>query len=286
MARDLVPHGTFDRPERVDVLRLGALAPLGGAAWRDRHVDVAAQGPLLHAHVGHAQRAQQVPQLRDVRAGDLGRVRPGPGHRLGDDLDERDARAVVVDQRVHGAVDAAGRAADVQRLAGVLLHVRALDAHCEHLRPAGRVDPDVERPLERDRLVVLRDLVVLRHVRIEVVLPREAAPRRDLAPQGQADPHCRLDRALIQDRQRAGQAQADGAHLRVGLGAEDGRAAAEHLRRGRQLDVDLEAQHRLVPGDRVLVRDERGDGHSSGASSSNGPPHRSTSAASSTAPTR
>ena len=47
---------------------------------------------------------------------------------------ERDAGPVVVEQRVVGAVDAAGGAADVQRLAGVLLHVDALDLHAEDPR--------------------------------------------------------------------------------------------------------------------------------------------------------
>ena len=40
---------------------------------------------------------------------------------------QRHAGAVVVDERVVGVVDATA-AADVQRLAGVLLEVRALDA--------------------------------------------------------------------------------------------------------------------------------------------------------------
>jgi len=46
----------------------------------------------------------------------------------GDDLHERDAGAVEVDQRVLAAVDAAPRATDVGALAGVLLEVGALDA--------------------------------------------------------------------------------------------------------------------------------------------------------------
>ena len=45
-----------------------------------------------------------------------------------DDLDERHAGPVEVDQRVPAAVDPAARAADVGRLAGVLLEVRPLDA--------------------------------------------------------------------------------------------------------------------------------------------------------------
>ena len=99
-----------------------------GPASDDRRVHVAAQRALLHPHVGDAERAQHVAQLGDVRAGDLGREEPGARHRPGDDLDQRDARPVVVDERVLGPLDAAGRAADVQRLAGVLLQVHPLDA--------------------------------------------------------------------------------------------------------------------------------------------------------------
>ena len=115
------------------------------------------------------------------------------------------------------------------------------------------VDLDVEVALDAQRLVVLRDLEVLRHVRVEVVLAREAAPRRDRAVQRQADLDRRLDRRLVDDRQRAGQAQADRAGVRVRLGAELGRAAAEHLRRGAEFDVRLEADDRLVLGQHFLV---------------------------------
>ncbi len=127
--------------------------------------------------------------MGDVRPGDRGRLLAGAGDRLGDDLDQRDAGAVVVDQRVVGAVDAPGGAADVQRLAGVLLHVRALDLDAERLA----VDVDVGPAVERDRLVVLRGLEVLRHVGVEVVLPGEPAPLGDRAVQRQPDPDRGLD---------------------------------------------------------------------------------------------
>ena len=58
---------------------------------------------------------------------------PGTLDRLGDDLDQRDAGPVVVDQRELRALDPAGGSADVQRLAGVLLHVGPLDLDPEHL---------------------------------------------------------------------------------------------------------------------------------------------------------
>ena len=219
-----------------------------------------------------------------------GAFSPVPEDRLGDDLDQRDAGAVVVDQRVVGAVDPAGGAADVQRLAGVLLHVRALDLdRGRSRRRPRRLGPAVER----DRLVVLRGLEVLRHVRVEVVLPREPAPLGDLAVERQPDPDRRLDGLAVDDRHRAGQAEAGRADLGVGLGAELGRAAAEHLRRGVQLDVDLEAQRRVELLQRVL-EGHQGVGHAQLSTASQGRapgraaarPTASASSASSAAPTR
>ena len=64
----------------------------------------------------------------DVSLGDLRSQRTRTRNRLGDDLDERDACPVVVDQGVGRSVDATGRAADVERLAGVLLEMDPLDA--------------------------------------------------------------------------------------------------------------------------------------------------------------
>ena len=51
--------------------------------------------------------------------------------------------------------------------------------------------------------------------------------------------------ALLATGSAAGQAEADRADLGVRLGAEVGRAAAEHLGVGAQLDVGLQADHRL-----------------------------------------
>jgi hypothetical protein len=56
------------------------------------------------------------------------------------------------------------------------------------------VELDVEPAVEGDRLVVLRRLEVLRHVRVEVVLPREPAPLGDRAVEREADPDRGLQR--------------------------------------------------------------------------------------------
>ncbi len=110
----------------------------------------------------------------------LARLGRGADVGLGDDLDQRGAAAVEVDQRGSGAVDPA-RLADVGQLRRVLLQVGAVDADVAELA------------VHRDRLVVLADLVALRQVGIEVVLagelgavgrPRTRAPRRSSARSG------------------------------------------------------------------------------------------------------
>src|SRR5690606_28205511 len=136
LAFDLVAYGTLDRAQRVDVLGLGPGPPLRGAARHQRDVDVAAQRALLHAHVGDAEGADQVAQFADVGAGHQGGQVAGVLDGLGDDLQQRNTRAVVVDGGVLGAVDAAGGPADVRGLAGVLLHVDPFD-----------VDPELARPV-------------------------------------------------------------------------------------------------------------------------------------------
>ena len=251
--RHLVADGALDRAQRVDVLGLGPGAQHVGPLGRQRQVDVGADRALLHPGVRDAERDDQVAELSDVRAGDVRRLRPRTGDRLGDDLDERDPGPVVVDQRVVRTVDPAGRATDVEGLAGVLLHVGALDLDSERLS----IYVDVHVALEADRLVVLRRLEVLGHVRVEVVLPREPAPLRNFAVQRQPDPDRRLDRLAVDDRHRAGQAQAGRADLGVRVGAELRRAAAEHLGHGVELDVDLEAQRRVVRRQHVVEGHQR-----------------------------
>ena len=125
---------------------------------------------------------------------------------------------------------------DVHELGRVLLEVDAVDAHVAQL------------PAQAQRDVVLGDLVALGEVGIEVVLAVEDRARRDLAAQRHPH-HDPVDHGLgVGHRQRAGQAEADRAGARVGLLAEAQLAAAEHLRAGLELDVDLEADDGFVRG--------------------------------------
>ncbi len=223
-------------------------------AFSDVFTSQRSEETFFHPYIGHAEGAQQVTQFRDVGPGHLGRERPGAGHRLGHDLHQRDPGPVVVHQRILRAVDPPG-GADVHRLAGVLLQVHPLDLDADRPLVAGvRVSHhDVQPPVDAQRLVVLRDLVVLRHVRVEVVLPREPGLNGDRAVQRQPDLDRVLDGHPVGHRERAGQAQADRADQGVRLTAEPGRAAAEHLGHGAELDVRFEADHRVVAAHRVVV---------------------------------
>ena len=210
--------------------------------------------------------------------------------RLGDDLDQRDAGPVVVDQRVVGAVDPAGGTADVQRLAGVLLHVRALDLDADDLP----VDVDVGPAVEGDRLVVLRGLEVLRHVRVEVVLPREAAPLGDRAVQRQPDPDRGLDRHARSPP--ASPRAAPGRPGRPGCSGSAPNSVAQPQNIFEAVFsstctsspiVGSNARERVVEGQRLVGRGaHRGGSFRSGARSSSGPPHCRCSSVSSAAPTR
>src|SRR6266851_7750714 len=98
----------------------------------------------------------------------------------------------------------------------------------------------------RERLLILTDLVVLRHVRVVVMLAREAVVRVDRAADRECGHDAELHRATIDERERAGHALADRAGGGVGCGAEHRKAAAEHLGDGRELSVDLEADYCFV----------------------------------------
>ena len=169
----------------------------------ERDVRLDAELAALHVRVGRADRAQQQLELLGVAPGLLG----GPDVRLGDDLHQRHAGAIEVDE----AEPLARRPLAVDELRGVLLEVGAGDARRE--RAVGGVEG--ERPGGCERQVVLADLVALRQVRVEVVLAVPAGRlRRRRADRGAGRQH-ELDRPPVDHRQRAGQTEADRAHVAV-----------------------------------------------------------------------
>ena len=162
--------------------------------------------------------------------------------RFGDDFHQRSAGAVVVDQ----AVDR-----EVVEFADVLLEVNAREGDglvFAHDVAGGAGQFDLHAAAEADRLVVLGDLIVLRAVGIEIVLPVPFADGSDRAIEEQADLDDLVQRLLVEHGQRAGQRLHHGVSERVGGRTETGGDTREHLRTRLELDVHLEPDDGLVRG--------------------------------------
>ena len=163
----------------------------------------------------------------------------GSAHvRLGNDFAERRAAAVVVNVGLGGGFGEAF----MQIFGGVFFKMEARDA--DALLCAFMIDLDPA--ICGEGQLVLRDLVALGQIGIEIVFAGEARMLVDGAIQGERGAHGQFDSAFVQNRQRAGQAEADRAHIRVGRIAEAVGAGAENLGVGQKLDVDFQADDGLV----------------------------------------
>ena len=95
--------------------------------------------------------------------------------------------------------------------------------------------------LAHDRRLVLADLVALRQIRIEIILPVEHRFEIDLGVEAKAGAH-RLTHAFrVDHRQHAGHGGIDQRHVRVRFAAECGRRAGKQLRLRGHLGMHLHA---------------------------------------------
>ena len=101
----------------------------------------------------------------------------------------------------------------MQRLARVLFHVDAGQA--DELVAKGRWQGDA--PAERERLLILRDLIALGQVGIEVILPGKDRELIDVKPEGERGTGTKLNHATIQNWQRTREPEADRTGVFVGL---------------------------------------------------------------------
>ena len=238
LALDLVLHRGADVAEAVHILNFGLGAELFGIFEHHADVGVAAQRTFLHVAVRNARVEQDFFQLGEVLEHFVSGAQVG----LGDDFYQRCAAAVEIDV---GACGGVGEAI-VETLAGVFFHVQARDA--DPLVVAIRVGDDEEAVLG-DGLVELRNLVALGTVRIEVILARKDAGLANLAVDSLRGKHGELYCLLVEHGQRARQAEAGGAGVRVRLAAVLVAATAESLGPRKQLNVDLEANDGLILGE-------------------------------------
>ena len=219
-----------DEADRIDVLDLAAGAErLARLSHRD--VDVGAQAALLHVAVAGAEIAQDRAQLGEKRLGLLGRAQVG----LRDDLHQRDAGAVEIDGAHVGMLI-------VQRFAGVLLQMQPLDADGDGLAVRHRHH---DLALAHDRRFVLADLIALRQVGIEIVLPVEHRAVIDLGVQAETGADRLADAFLVDHRQHPRHRGIDQRDMAVGLAAEFGRGAGKQLGLGGDLGMHLHADDDL-----------------------------------------
>ena len=76
---------------------------------------------------------------------------------------------------------------------------------------------DVEPAVIANRFVVLGGLIILRHVRVEVVLPGHAAPLGNVTVESQTNPNGRFDGMTVDGRHGSGQTQANRANIGIGI---------------------------------------------------------------------
>ena len=155
----------------------------------DGNVAVATQLTLFHVAIGHTGLGEHGHERTQERFGLGGRTEV----RFGDDLKERHARAVVVDQ---------GAAAGVAELTHVLFEMGVVDADALMLahHVAGRTrELDFDGATDDDREVLLRELVVLRVIRVEIILPIPRAAGGDVGADHQAEQDGFLDCLTVHD---------------------------------------------------------------------------------------
>ncbi len=188
----------------------------------------------LHIGFGNVEPAQQLSQPGQELSGLIGRAQIGTA----DHLDQRHATAVHIDEP-HAALRV------VFGLAGVFFHMHLVDVDATICAVRQR---HVEPAAPADRLIVLGDLVALGQIGIEVVLAVEKAFRLNFsAMHRRRQQHGLFDHGPIEDGQRAWLAGAHRADIGVGQRPPAiGRAGAEDLALGVELDVDFETDDRFV----------------------------------------
>ena len=200
-------------------------------------------------HVGVADAAidHDLLQHGEVGEGFLGRGDIG----FADDFHERRAGTIEVD---------AGGGFHVETFGDIFFEVDACEAGFFILRGDGflgvlGIREIVERDgaAEAERQIVLADLVVLRHVGVEIIFAVELADRADLAAEHEAGEGGEFERLFVHHGQRAGHAEADGADIGIWLGAVFDRTGAEHFAAGLELHMDFEADGGDVFGHGVFL---------------------------------
>ena len=188
LTRELVLQGPQDAPEGVHVLDLDLDSQGLGADRAQRDVGVAAEAALFHVPVVHPDVDEHLTERRQVGSGFRGTAQV----RLPHDFHQRHPGPVQVDQGEGRVVDLTG----VMKSPGIFFQMYASDARSH--RPAP--DLEIQPTAERERQIVLGDLIPLGEVRVEVVLAVKLRELGDLTVQRQRGPEGEPDPRLVDHR--------------------------------------------------------------------------------------
>src|SRR5437899_11182325 len=227
VALDFVFEGLGKIAERVEIFYFDLGAELLRAAAANADVGVAAQRAFLHVDVADAGVEKNLAQRGEVRVGFIWRAHV----RFGNDFTERSAAAV----EIHVGFYVGVRKAVVERFAGVFLEMQPGDPDAFFFA----VDFDFEPAAGGQRQFELRDLIALGQIGIKIIFAGEAGVLVNGAVDGERGAHGHFDRALVENRESAGQAEANRADVGIGRIAETRGTAAENFRFGGELDVDF-----------------------------------------------
>ncbi len=131
----------------------------------------------------------------------------------------------------------------MNRLASILFQMEPLNAARESIGIAAMrgLDIHLDFAFTDNRVRELADLIALRQVGIEIILPVEAGIGVDLRLQAEAGTDSLLDAILVDHGQHAGHCRIDQRHIAVGVRTKRRGRARKQLRIGRDLSMDFEA---------------------------------------------
>jgi len=214
LAGRLALNRTGDRLQRSHILHLCPRAEFLLADGAHGKIDVGPHGAFLHLAVRNAQVLERRPELFEIGDDLAGGAEIG----LRDDLDQRYAAPVIIDERaVFPWI--------VDKLTGILLHMDLMDADSSCTAVGG----DVHMSVSADRQVKLRDLIGLWKIRVKIVLAVKLRIARDIAVQCQPGAQREFDNLAVQRGEGSRHPGADLAYMRIRRTAEFCGASAENL---------------------------------------------------------
>ena len=235
LAWNLKNQGPTNSGDRVQVFDLDLGAVFVGSDRTNGDIHIAAELAFLHVGVTDAAVDHHLLEDGQIREGFLWSGNVG----FADDFHKWGSGAVEVDAGCRFHVETLGHIFFEMDANEVHVFIRCADGFLSVLRISEIMEGD--DAAEAERHIILADLVVLRHVGVEIIFPVEFADRADFASEHQAGERGELESLLVHHRQGAGHAHADWTNIGIRLGSIFHGAGTKHFAARLELHVNLEA---------------------------------------------